>query len=291
VDPSGFANPWEHARLLSDRARNEAMLSVIRKHAPGSRVLEVGCGSGLLSVLAAKAGATEVHGVEPTVLVELAKELVAANHLQHIVQIHEGMIEDVDPRPVDLAFSELLNADPFFEGVVSAMAAAADWVVPGGVLAPRRLVVKVALARVPDSAREVRSAQSEIARLAAEFEVSLGPLETLLRTEEPYMYMSEAVEIVSDPVVAFDVQLGSTTEVPERAEVVLEVSEPGPVAGAVAWFEAEMMDGLTLANPPGATGHWGQLVCAFATEKGHRKGAEVGLRVIVDEDSLEIRRA
>ncbi len=291
MDPAGFANPWEHARLLSDQARNDAMIAVIRRHAPGARVLEVGCGSGLLSVLAAKAGARKVYGVEPTALVDLARELVEANRLQDTVEILEGMIEDQAPRPVDLAFAELLNADPFFEGVVSAMAAAADWVVPGGVLAPRRMVVKVALARVPDSAREVRDAQAEIARLAGEFDVSLGPLEDLLRTEEPYVFMSEAAQIVSEPVVAFDIPLGTATEVPELADVVIEVSEPGPASGAVAWFEAEMMDGLTLANAPGATGHWGQIVCAFATERGYRKGARVGLRVSVDEDSLEIRRS
>jgi len=170
------------------------------------------------------------------------------------------------------------------------MAAGADWVAPGGLLAPRRLVVKVALARVPDSAREVRRARSELDRLAGAFDVRVGPILDLLETDEPYVYMSEHAEVVSEPAVAFAIDLGVSAKIPERAEVTLEVSEPGPVAGAVAWFEAEMMEGLTLANPPGATGHWGQLVCAFATERGHRRGAEVRLTVQVDEGSLEIRR-
>jgi len=185
----------------------------------------------------------------------------------------------------------LLNADPFFEGVVSAMAAAADWVVSGGCLAPRRLQVKVALARVPDSAREVRAARSELNRLAEAFDVRLGPILDLLDTDEPYIYMSENAEVVSEPVVAFDVALGASAEVPERSDVVLTVTEPGPIAGAVAWFEAEMMDGLTLSNRPGATGHWGQLVCAFSSERGYRLSEKVPLSLHVEDDSLEIRRA
>jgi len=290
MGPDGFANPWEHARLLSDRPRNQAMVDVIGRHAPGHRVLEIGCGSGLLSIVAARAGATRVYGVEPTGLADVARELVAANGLADRVEILDGRVEDLSPRPVDLAFSELLNADPFFEGVVSAMAAGADWVVPGGLLAPRRLVVKVALARVPDSAREVRAARSELQRLAGAFDIRVDPILELLQTDEPYVYMTEQVQIVSEPVVAFDVVLGQAADDPEQAEVLLEVTEPGPVAGAVAWFEAEMMDGLTLGNPPGAGGHWGQLVCAFADERGHSVGAKVGLTVHIDEGSLEIRR-
>jgi hypothetical protein len=170
------------------------------------------------------------------------------------------------------------------------MAAAKNWIVPGGVLAPRRLVVKAALARVPDSAREVRDAHSEIARLAAEFDVSLGPIEDILRTDEPYTYLSNTVEICSTAAVAFDIELGTLTEVPERVEVVVEVVESGPVSGAVVWFEAEMMDDLVLANPPGGVGHWGQMVCAFATEQGYGKGDPVRLELVVDEDSVEIRK-
>ena len=50
----GFADPWEHVRLLSDAHRNKALLDVLGRHVPGRSVLEVGCGTGLLSLIAAR---------------------------------------------------------------------------------------------------------------------------------------------------------------------------------------------------------------------------------------------
>src|SRR5690606_20161346 len=144
---------WEHVRLLSDRPRNDALITLLRRHAPGARVLEVGCGTGLLSCVAAKLGAARVYAVEPTPLAEEARRLVAHNGLEGVVEVLEAPIEELTPRPVDLAFSELLNADPFYEGLVPAMEAAAAW---GGRLAPRRLRVWTALVRDDSSAREHR---------------------------------------------------------------------------------------------------------------------------------------
>ena len=84
MDLSGFANPWEHIRLLSDSPRNEVLIQLLAKRAPGARVLEVGCGTGLLSCIAAKLGAAEVIGVEPTPLIEVARELVKENGLNQV---------------------------------------------------------------------------------------------------------------------------------------------------------------------------------------------------------------
>ena len=121
----GFANIWEHSRLLSDNTRNQALIDLLKRHAPGKRVLEIGCGSGLLSCIAAKLGAEHVLAIEPTAVIEVARELVARNQLTDRVRLLEGRIQDLTPQPVDFAFSELLNADPFYEDVVDVMNAAA----------------------------------------------------------------------------------------------------------------------------------------------------------------------
>ena len=57
MDLSQFADPWEQLRLLSDAPRNALLIELLRRRAPGARVLEVGCGTGLLSCAAAALGA------------------------------------------------------------------------------------------------------------------------------------------------------------------------------------------------------------------------------------------
>ena len=94
-----------HRTMICDRVRTEAFRraidSVVR---PGDVVLDVGAGSGILSVLAARAGAARVYAVERTSAAVLAQELAAANGVAGIVQVIHGDVMDAGPlrSPVDL---------------------------------------------------------------------------------------------------------------------------------------------------------------------------------------------
>jgi tRNA/tmRNA/rRNA uracil-C5-methylase (TrmA/RlmC/RlmD family) len=69
-----------HRTIICDHVRTEAFRraidSVVR---PGDVVLDLGAGSGILSVFAARAGAARVYAVERTSAAVLARELAAAN--------------------------------------------------------------------------------------------------------------------------------------------------------------------------------------------------------------------
>jgi len=282
MDVSGFADLWEHVRLLSDGPRNEALLALLRRRAPGARVLEVGCGSGLLSCVAARLGAQRVYAVEPTAQAELARALVEANGLQDRVIVLDGLVEDLDPEPVDLAFAELLNADPFVEGLVSAMGAAASWLAPGGHLAPSRLRVRLALIEADKSAVEVAAVRTVLRRMASEHGLELGPLREGLEALEPYRYVAPDVTTLGTAVDLLDLDLHDAV-VPE--ELVISVPKPADTraGGAVLWFEAVLDEGLVLSNHPGRTGHWGVLVQEWPRQVGEGKDA-LTVRVVLDEE-------
>ena len=53
----------------------------------GKVVLDVGCGTGILSMFAAKAGAAKVIGVDMSSIVDYAKKIVADNNLSDTVTI------------------------------------------------------------------------------------------------------------------------------------------------------------------------------------------------------------
>ena len=64
-------------------------LEEVVKH--GDLVFDVGTGSGILSIAAAKLGATSVKAVDlDNVAVRVANENVAINHVEHIVKVTEG---------------------------------------------------------------------------------------------------------------------------------------------------------------------------------------------------------
>lgn len=296
VHLDGFEDPWEHLRLLSDPERNAALVALLVRHAPGRSVLEVGCGTGLLSLVAARAGARRVIAVEPTGLADVARALVRDNGLDAVIDVRQARIQDVAPEPVDLAFSELLNADPFYEGVVPAMRAAARWTGAGGRLVPRRLRVWVALVAAPDSAREARVARRQIASLGQRFGLQLGALDDALGDPPPYRYFTTTEPPVSAPALAWDLALGTDDEPDEIVDVEVTASRAGPVGGATVWFEAELDDAsgdapaLAMSNGPGdgERGHWGRLVCAWSHELAVRDGERVGLTLTLDDGEIDV---
>ena len=287
---TGFANPWEHMRLLSDPVRNAAYVEMLERNAPGNRVLEVGCGTGLLSVIAARLGAVSVVAVEPTPLVEVARELVLASGLGSVVTVVQADIEDVPAQEVDFAFSELLNADPWIEGVVSATHAAQKWVGDEGVVCPQKIEVWGALVRANGSALEARSARTHVEALCARFDLPMGVFSEALRADESYRYFGAPMPLASAPVLLDSVHLLGG-EYPKASRVVnLVASEAGPVAGVVVWFSAQLDGEHTLSNGPVAAGHWGQLVCAWDSEVGLRKGEVLSVDVRVEDDQIDVVR-
>ena len=60
----GFASPVEHLRLVRDTVRVSAYRRAIFRHCKDKLVVEIGCGSGILSIFAAKAGARRARAAD-----------------------------------------------------------------------------------------------------------------------------------------------------------------------------------------------------------------------------------
>lgn len=76
--------------MLNDMPRNLAYKNAIlanKEFFKDKIVLDVGAGTGILSIFCAMAGAKKVYAVEASELAKLAEEIVKENKYQHIIQV------------------------------------------------------------------------------------------------------------------------------------------------------------------------------------------------------------
>ncbi len=85
-------------------------LQALERHVrPGDRVLDVGAGSGILSIAAARLGAASVVAVDTdTVAVATARENVARNGVVDRVEVRRGSLSDVSSGPWDVVVVNIL---------------------------------------------------------------------------------------------------------------------------------------------------------------------------------------
>ena len=78
--------------------------------------MDVGCGTGILCMFAAKAGAKKVIGVDMSNIINQAKIIVKDNNLDHIITLLNGKMEEVilPVEKVDIIVSEVRKCLIFF---------------------------------------------------------------------------------------------------------------------------------------------------------------------------------
>jgi len=96
--------------MLQDHVRTGTYQEAIMSNPSNFKdkvVLDVGTGSGILAMFAARAGARKVYAVEASDIAEGAEKLIKANKLDHIIEVIKGKLERIDlPEKVDIVISE-----------------------------------------------------------------------------------------------------------------------------------------------------------------------------------------
>lgn len=107
--------------MLNDKVRCETYKNAIAASVKGKTVLDVGAGTGFLSVIAAKAGATHVYAVEFSEMADYAKQFINDNGCKEKITLIKKRMEDVDildvPK-IDVIISEWMGYFLLFENML-----------------------------------------------------------------------------------------------------------------------------------------------------------------------------
>ncbi len=241
-----------HLTLLRDPHRMAAYERAIRVLVDGSSiVLDVGAGTGVLSMLAARAGAARVHGVESMPIGGLAKQLAYRNGLEQVT-IHRADVREMKPvEPVDILISECLGRFLVDDGMIPAMEAGMAWLKPDGRCCPSD--IELFLAPAGGFHLDV------IDDLGDDFYgLDFSPaLSYAFNTCYDGAFRPEV--LLSEPSTFCHWNLPGPCP-PLAKEFSFVVERGGEMRALLGWFRATLAPGVVLDTRPGVQTHWGQYI-------------------------------
>ena len=268
-----------HFPMLNDRQRNDAFAAAISRTVSKIQpalVLDIGSGTGLLAMLAAKAGAPRVMAIEMTPeLAAIARQLIEAHGFAEAIRVmacHSSSIH-LSPSPAvpcktdpweqraDLLVFEILGTDPLCEGLLPALRDARSRLLrPGASILPCVIEVHAALVESEDLAR-LNSVTEPVSGL------DLSALNELSHRTRAVRLADIEHVMLTKAVTAVRLQLdGEEPPASEgEAEVEMHVERSGKAHAICAWFTAHLdaEGSFTICTAPGVAepmrGYsWGQ---------------------------------
>jgi len=268
---SGWADPIEHARMLhDDRRTRDFMAAIAAAVRPGDVVLDIGTGSGILAVAAARAGAKRVYAVEASDIAEVAEHVFEANGVQDRVSLISSWSRQLElPEPADLLVAEVIGNEPFEEEILETMLDARQRLLkPGASLIPYALDLIARPLLIPESEFRQRAfGEAAVARWRDLYQVDLQPL--LDQSSRRPVHTVTEGEVVATwtragpPVLLASVDFRTLTEASVVGSADLTGDAPGRVNAVAVTFRAHLhgdlhheLDPWTWAASSWATSVW-----------------------------------
>lgn len=152
---SSYGHYGIHEEMLKDKVRTESYRDFIYQNPhifKDKIVLDVGCGTGILSMFAAKAGAKKVLGVDQSEILYQAMDIIRLNKLEDTIILIKGKIEEVHlpVEKVDVIISEWMGYFLLFESMLdSVLYAKNKYLAKGGSVYPD--ICTISLVAVSDT--------------------------------------------------------------------------------------------------------------------------------------------
>ena len=236
----------EHRHYLQDRVRLTAFRRAIQETIESdSVVVDLGSGTGILGLLACKAGAKRVYCIEETGLIELAREIAQANGCSDRMHFIKEVSTRVElPEPADVVVADQIGHFGFEAGLFDYFSdARRRFLKPGGVTIPQSLTFCVAPVEhhflweqiefwnQPSVGMKFHPARTLAANTG--YPVKLKPEQLLGSSEQP---------LTVDP--------GISGSQPLHIHCTLPINRTGTLHGLGCWFVARLSPSVTMSNSP-----------------------------------------
>ncbi len=235
--------------MISDSARFKAYTEALSRCVrPGAIVLEIGCGPAVFSILACRAGAKRVYAIETEDIIDVARQIAAANGVTDRIQFFQGdSRKTILPERVDVIVSDIRGALPLFDGAVASLQDARErFLSADGVMIPRREVLSAAIIQADQIYSSLISPWKTSAK---DVELSV-PLRLVLNSVHGVDLKAEVLLTEPEEVCSLD-YMGNPS-VNASASLEFRTNRAGTAHGICVWFDTQLHEDIGFSSAPGS---------------------------------------
>ena len=283
-----FSIPSWHIPMINDAARNDAYFAAIKRAVDNDTlVLEIGTGSGLLSMMAAESGAGKVITCETVeTIAKTARKIIDDNGYGKKITVlnkksTELIVGEDMPRKADLMISEILSAEFVGEGVRTTLSDANKRLVKrSGKVIPETGTIKVALIGESPEILSIANAMNVYGYDLSTFNsITKSKIDLKLEKEAPFL---------SRPKDAFDLCLSDSNNISkQKKNLELKCNKEGNCIGLIQWISINLYEDIKYENVPGkGCSHWPTPIYLFDEPMKLKIGDRVTIKGFLGEDSV-----
>jgi len=280
-----YAHYSIHLDMLSDKVRTESYRDALLKNAASikdTRVLDIGCGTGILSMFSAQAGASAVVGVDCSDIIYQAMDIVRENGLADKVQLVKGRLEETK-LPFDsfqYIVSEWMGYFLLFEGMLDSVIAARDkYMAPGGSMIPNRTTIS--LVAIEDEKRYGQLLDFWDDVYGYKMKCMRAPI-----LEEASVEIVPSACMISEPALVLDLDLNTCTveDTQFNTPFTLNITRDCNLTAIVGYFDTYFnlpTSQVMFSTGPHATPtHWKQTIFYLPSRLPVKSGQQLACNIL-----------
>lgn len=288
-----------HELMLRDKPRTAAYQKFIQQNThlfKDKIILDVGSGTGILSLFAASAGAKQVFAVEASDIADLSQTIIEENKMEDKIKVIKGKIEDITlpVQKVDVIISEWMGFYLFHESMLDSVIFARDkYLAPDGILVPSDAVLYMTPVNMSSYVQENILFWDNI------YGYDFSPVKYAVlgnKMTQPTITTIEMTQCVAEPEIfyEFDLKTVCLSDVQNiNQTLTFTVTKSCLLHGFASWFDVEFKGPtgktpgqstkvVTLSTSPATREtHWKQTViflpAAMTLEEGDQVTASIDL--------------
>ena len=291
---NSYSTFYIHEEMIKDKIRTGSYKKAIENNKTIFKdkiVLDIGSGTGILSIFAAKAGAKHVYGIEYADIADYSKEIIKQNNLSDKITIIQSKVEEaiLPVDKVDIIISEWMGYFLLYESMLDTLLFARDkWLKKDGYLLPDK--AQIYLAGIQDTLYKYNKIDSWDNVYGFNFSVLKNPA-----LAEPIIDNFPNNNIISNSCKIFDIDL-YTVKVEDldfSAGYEIIFNKDDTFNGFVTWFDVEfdkIPNKITLSTSPyEPSTHWKQVMFYSKNDIEVKKNEKLKGSICVIKDKMNFR--